>query len=414
MRVYLLAGVFMTAFWATAFAQEPCSSFTYQQQQSLVDPSFKTKMQAVETFIQQQKTTGSYATQRGGSTYVITIPVVVHVLYHTSDENVPDQFIINQLKTMTDCYRRLNADSVNTPDRFKALAADCEIEFKLAISDPNRKATSGIIRKYTNTTKWMSDDKMKFASTGGDDAWDSKSYLNVWVCNLNYVLGYATFPGGDATKDGVVINYNAMKWNKTMVHETGHWFGLHHTWGDSDCGDDYVDDTPKQSSPTPGCPSGIRLSCNNGPNGDMYMNYMDVTGDACTNLFTEGQKARIRAIFETGGARNAILTSYALKTPTTTSEIPPPGEDGGQPITVLPPKIFPNPAGNETTLDISDNKQLIGNTIIITNTQGQVVTTSYVNAKLTRVNVSMLKPGIYFLTTKAHDGTSIKQKLVKL
>ena len=73
-------------------------------------------------------------------------------------------------------------------------------EFKLATMDPKGVSTTGIIKKYTPITYWMSDDKMKFNATYGSDAWDSKSYLNVWVCNMKDVLGYGTLPGMDAKK----------------------------------------------------------------------------------------------------------------------------------------------------------------------------------------------------------------------
>jgi len=42
----------------------------------------------------------------------------------------------------------------------------------------------------------------------GDDAWDAKSYLNIWVCNLDQVAGYSSVPGGPGNKDGVVIGFN--------------------------------------------------------------------------------------------------------------------------------------------------------------------------------------------------------------
>jgi hypothetical protein len=414
MRVYFILGLLMTAFFGQGFAQQSCSSFAYQQDQFLADPSLKTKTTAIEDFIKRQlATTTSTLQQRGSHTFTITIPVVVHILYHNDDENVSDQFVTKQLKALNECFRRLNADSVNTPDRFKELAADCEIEFKLAVSDPKKKATTGIIRKYTNTSRWMSDDNMKFSAQGGDDAWDSNSYLNIWVCNLSYVLGYATFPGGDAAKDGVVINYGAFKWNRTSVHETGHWLGLHHIWGDADCGDDFVADTPKQSTMTPGCPSGIRLSCNNGPNGDMYMNYMDVTNDACTNLFTEGQKERMRTLFQIGGARNGLLSSHGFDAPVTTSETPSTGEEPSK-TTTGGPAIYPNPASKEVTLDLSNDTGWVGNTITVTNLQGQALVRVVLTTKLTKLDVSSLKPGLYFIIAKKEDGATIKQKLVKI
>ena len=102
---------------------------------------------------------------------------------------------------------------------------------------------------------------------------------------------------------------------RTAVHEVGHWLGLKHLWGDADCGDDGVADTPKQETYTNGCPSGVRVSCNNAPYGDMYMDYMDFTNDACLVMFTKGQKQKMRALFEPGGARYSILSSNALGSP---------------------------------------------------------------------------------------------------
>ncbi len=74
---------------------------------------------------------------------------------------------------------------------------------------------------------------------------------------------------------------------------------LRHIWGDANCGDDFVGDTPPQYGATTNCPTGQPISCNNGPNGDMFMNYMDYTYDACMNLFTSGQRQRSKALFAT-------------------------------------------------------------------------------------------------------------------
>ena len=81
------------------------------------------------------------------------------------------------------------------------------LNLRLATMDPQGVGTNGVVRKYTPMSYWMSDDKMKFSASYGDDAWDSKSYLNIWICNMKDVLGYSTLPGMDPEKDGVVLSF---------------------------------------------------------------------------------------------------------------------------------------------------------------------------------------------------------------
>ena len=309
MKTGLIYTLMICIFANQLIAQKNCSTFIYQQQELSKDPSLKERMNAIEAFTRQTIRTNSNILSRPSGLNIIKIPVVVHILYHRPYENISDEQVLSQIAALNRDYRRQNADSVNTPEVFKSLAADCEIEFQLAVSDSRRRSTTGIIRKYTPITTWDADDKMKFTAEMGDDAWDSKSYLNIWVCNLDRVAGYSSLPGGPENKDGVVIGFPAFgtfntrpgyDMGKTAVHEVGHWLNLKHIWGDADCGDDLVDDTPKQSIYTVGCPSNIRISCGNGPNGNMYMNYMDFTDDGCMNMFTQGQKARMMAMFAAG------------------------------------------------------------------------------------------------------------------
>lgn len=411
MRVGLLTGLILIVICNQITAQQVCSSFDYQQKELLANPAFNIKVSEIEEFIKHNTTANASPSLQRSHLPLITIPVVIHILYNNDDENVPDVFITNQLAMLNQCFRRLNADSVNTPGRFQGLAADCDIEFKLAVSDPQRRPTTGVIRKYTSIKRWEGDDKVKFASKGGSDAWNTGQYLNIWICNLKYVLGYASFPGGAAEKDGIVMNYSAFKWQKTIVHEAGHWMGLRHVWGDSDCGDDLVHDTPKQMTSTYGCPSGIRITCNNGPDGDMYMNYMDVTDGGCTNLFTEGQKMRMRSLFDEGGVRSSLLSSHALLPPSN-NEIPlPEPEDKPKQRLV---NIYPNPAIAEITLDLPVNQNWVGSTLQVSSVQGITLLNVKVTSHIMKVNVSSLKPGVYFITGKPESGTTIKQKLVKI
>ena len=108
---------------------------------------------------------------------------------------------------------------------------------------------------------------------------------------------------------------------RTATHEVGHWLNLYHIWGDDGnrcTGTDNVSDTPNQADENYGCPSFPTVSCSNGPNGDMFMNYMDYTDDGCMNMFTSGQSTRMNALFGSGGVRAGILASLGCQPPVVT------------------------------------------------------------------------------------------------
>jgi hypothetical protein len=248
------------------------------------------------------------------------------------------------------------------------------------------------------------DDSIKFSATGGDDAWDPDKYLNIWVAPLSGgVLGYASAPGSDPNRDGVVIRYNAFGSNgaaaspynkgRTAVHEVGHWLGLFHIWGDEACGDDMIDDTPTQETFTNGCPSGTILSsCGNEPNGNMYMNYMDLTADACTNLFTRGQKVHMRTLFNSGGPRHALLSSNAADS----SDLEP-----NEPPVVIPDdnnvRLFPNPSTTVATLDFGGDQTLLGRYVSVYNQYGQMLIYKVITADRMTLDVGKLATGVYFV-----------------
>lgn len=259
---------------------------------------------------------------------VYNIPVVVHVVYSSSAMNITDAQVRSQIDVLNEDFRRLNADKSNTPSAHAAVAADVEINFCLATVDPNGNATTGITRTSTTVSSFSDNDAVKYTSSGGKDAWNTSKYLNLWCCNLGTsLLGYAQFPGGPAATDGVVINYryfgrgyaSVAPFNKgrTGTHEVGHWLNLRHIWGDASCGNDYVTDTPTQQTSNYGCPSYPRTTCSNGSAGDQFMNYMDYTDDACMNMFSAGQKTRMRALFASTGARYSLLSSGGCGSGTT-------------------------------------------------------------------------------------------------
>lgn len=317
MKIFIFIFLLISQFHLTA--QRFCGTNDYLNALKKNNHSISTDLALLESRIQQFIAENSNSGQR----VVYRIPVVVHVVYNTDAENISDAQVQSQIDVLNEDYRKQNADVSLTPSIYSSLAADCEIEFCLATRTIDNLPTNGITRTLTSAGNFGMGNAVKQASTGGKDAWNSTRYLNIWVCDLSDpVLGFATLPGTvSAPFDGVVIDYRAFgrignlssSYNKgrTCTHEVGHWFNLIHNWGDDensadDCsGTDNVNDTPNQAGPRFGCPTFPQATCGN--SGDMSMNYMDYTNDACMYMFTTGQKNRMVAAINS--SRSTLITS---------------------------------------------------------------------------------------------------------
>jgi hypothetical protein len=259
------------------------------------------------------------AASRRTRTAPLTIPVVVHVVYKAAAENISLAQVTSQIDALNRDFSAGNPDRITCPAVWAGLVDDAQIRFALATKDPKGKPTTGITRTATDMKVFSTNDAVKQNATGGEDAWPSDKYLNLWVCTLGSgLLGYAQFPGGPAATDGVVILNAAFGTNgtasapfnlgRTAVHEVGHWLNLNHIWGDTnDCsGTDHVSDTPNAQLPNYNAPSFPHISCGNGPSGDMFVNYMDYVDDRIMVMFTRGQAARMQASL--AGPRSSIGT----------------------------------------------------------------------------------------------------------
>lgn len=245
---------------------------------------------------------------------IMTIPVVVNVLYRTTAENINKAQIQSQIDVLNADFQAKNIeynDNTFYISNTNVKSGDTRIRFTL----------DSIRTKYTNKTRWMTNDDMKKSSKGGIDPYSPTTKLNIWVCNLgNSLLGYAQFPGGSSSTDGVVIHtlafgngtsytlFNNYNLGRTATHEVGHWFNLRHIWGDASCGNDQVDDTPQHSGANYGCPaSDLKSTCTGKPL-VMWMNYMDYTYDRCMYMFTQKQAERMQKTWEVqNGGRTSFI-----------------------------------------------------------------------------------------------------------
>ncbi len=325
--ILLLSGFFITLFTGQSYKNEnmnenslminssrTCGTVEFNEMQMKLHPEFRENRKRIEEF------TKNY--EYNDNSLTATIPVVVHVIYNTQQQNISEAQILSQIVVLNQDYARLNADTSQTPGPFKSLGANTQIQFCLAKRDPNGNATTGITRTQTSITQFPPEDPRIFSTAqGGEDIWDRNRYLNIYVCNLGGgLLGYAQFPGGPDSTDGAVILYTAFGTTgtvsppydkgRTTTHEVGHWFNLIHIWGDEpNCAqDDEVADTPLQGTSSSGCPTfPFTDACSPANPGIMFMNYMDYSNDECMNLFTMGQSVRMNAALN--GPRASLLSS---------------------------------------------------------------------------------------------------------
>ena len=284
-------------------SKRACASQEVLERQLKENPELASKMNQIEEFTENAlRNPNQYRLVNGK----IEIPVVVNVLYRTTAENISLTRIQSQIDVLNKDFNALNADYSSVPTLFSGVKANVGISFVL----------DQVIRKATTKTSWGTRDAIKKTKSGGLNPTSPTTKLNLWIGTIGGgILGYAQFPGGSAATDGVVIDplYIGVTSNssssypynlgRTATHEVGHWLNLRHIWGDTTCGSDLVADTPSHNTANYGVPTYPHYSTCTGTPVEMTMNYMDYTDDRGMYMFSIGQKARMDAIFLSGGPR---------------------------------------------------------------------------------------------------------------
>ncbi len=394
-----------------------------------------------QEFIERSK---DYSNIESRETYVI--PVVFHVVWNTNspEQNLPDSVLHEQIVVLNEDYSRTNPDAANTRSVFDSIAAGTNMGFKLACVDPDGNFTDGIVRVETSTSfgggflpDMASISQIQYAVSGGSEAWDPTSYLNIWIGDINgggtpSLLGIATPPPNLANwpanstpaelADGAIVQYNSFGRNnpntldlgggplvvkgRTVTHEVGHYLGVRHTAENtfgglfgSICGDDDgLTDTPNCDQSQQGCDFN-RNSCSDnigsfGDLPDMVENYMDYSDEECQNSFTLGQIAIIRSVLD--NERNGLLTSNALS-----------GcafgiEDASLANQV---SILPNPSNGRFLID-SD----IDSGIRVYNSIGKIILSKDIIGGRSE-EINLVESGIYIVHITS-NGKAITKKLV--
>ncbi len=411
-------------------AQHKCISQDLYKQHLLQNPALAQYAQNAE--VQTQHYVSKNIFDKHRKTRAIRyIPTVVHIIHRGeaigTGSNISDAQVISQITALNKDFRLLNTDSLLPSHPFWNYTADCEIQFCLALRKVDGSPTNGINRVNMNGPVNGWDENGVDNTIKPTITWDDTKYLNIWVVKFDPslgLLGYATFPG--MSGQGLVINYTNFgtvgaviaPYNKgrTATHEIGHYLNLYHIWGDDDnddgvcqanecSGDDYVSDTPLQCEANYGCPNFPSVTCNNGVNGDMYMNYMDYSDDNCMNMFTFGQKARMLATLTNSRSTLLDATNKSCNWPTSTKDI-----FNTENNILISPNIV------QQSFYINNNTASKINSIEIINTFGQSIKTIrnvYLQNNYS-FDISEIACGTYFVKINLDNHVVCTKKITKL
>lgn len=399
------------------FEVSPCFHDELIKFQTAETPHFKT---AVDNTYEQLLRSSKLQER---SEELMTISVVVHIVYKNEEENIPDSRIKDQINVLNEAFRRKNADTTKTRSIFKPVAGDAGIEFRL--DRVIRVKTTQVFKPNLLSTTNQIPNQVKQTAQGGSDAIDTDRYLNIWVCKIEpmeilffdagAVLGFAYPPAGlshwpqgasapSKNLDGVVVDFrtfgkNGLTYNypgrdplklqgRTLVHETGHYLGLRHIWGDgsllgASCnGEDGIADTPKASSQSKFDCDNTKNTCPDTPIDlpDMIENYMDYSEESCMNMFTKGQIAMMRSVLK--GPRKLLIE----RTISSSKE-----------LAVFDASITPNPSTGQAYFDWRENQPY---ELSVSDTYGRLIHKISGNGSQ-QLDMGLLSNGLYIFEIKS-------------
>lgn len=303
-----IIALFLISSLSYAQNEKGCGFIYAQDKLRKFSPDYDAKLKQIENM--------SSVTANKTAAVTVTIPIVFHVLHLNGSENISDAQIQSAVDVLNIDFRKLNSDTGSIVVQFKNLAADVNVQFKLASLDPDGKCTNGITRHYDAKTNWDSD--MDYYTY----TWPREKYLNIYVVKSiagGGAAAYTFLPGtAPPVMDAIVslddyvgkIGTSSTGRSRTLTHEVGHWLGLPHIWGSTNnpgvsCGDDGVGDTPitkghswcNLANPIDCTPSVV----------ENLQNYMEYSG--CPRMFTVGQSNKMNLVLTTLSERINLVSA---------------------------------------------------------------------------------------------------------
>ena len=284
-----------------------CATNEVHARNLLENPGLAKKMNDIEAFTKKAMADPSTYKLVNG---FLEVPVHINLLYRTTAENISNAQLQSQIDVLNRDFGATNSDYNQIPALFTPVASgDVKIKFVWT--------TAKLTKKSTTKTTWGTRDAMKSTKSGGLNPVSPTTTMNIWVCTIGGgILGYAQFPGGRSSTDGIVVDSKyfgstgtataPFNLGRTATHEVGHYFNLRHIWGDATCGSDQVGDTPQHNTANYGVQTYPHLSTCTGTPIEMTMNYMDYTDDRGMYMFSAGQATRMQATFAVGGPRASL------------------------------------------------------------------------------------------------------------
>lgn len=354
-----------------------------------------------------------------------TLPIVFHIVQISEMPSIGDHQIATQMEALNRDFGRtqIQLSHPNDPDDlYKGRAENPLIQFCSPTNDEQGKATTGVIKKTLSIESWETFNAVKNISP----AWNTANYINVWVTALkDENAGYAQMPGTDPSFDGIVIDYKYFGQGgtaqypydegKTLTHLIGSYLGLYPLWGESECSDDYVDDTPIHNSINFTCPKFDHVSTCDGYPTEMTMNFMDATYDACRYMFTNGQIKRMQAVLSEKGFRSLLgeTETNCDQKERIVNQV-----TNEQPINYISEEtttiqIIPNPAKEKVYLNFDGITTKDYIQLSVMDSGGKLIKNANLNQDQIQheLDISLWTPGVYFLNFK-FDGQIVTERLI--